>query len=241
MKKFLFVLAIILILTEISYAKPKLKFAQIKDTPDQVIGAEIVKAAYKKLGIPIEIVILPGKRALNESSKGRMADGEAHRIFEIGNEYPTLIRVPTPINYIEPSVFSKKHNFTVADCTELKDYNISIVRGVKHSELCTEGMKNVFIANNSTEMLKMLDSDMVDILITAKINGLLLAKKMNMKSIYPLIPPLSRRLVYHYLHEKHRELVPKIDKIFLEMKESGELKMLRKRAFDSLLKRDKIR
>jgi len=226
MKKVLYILTTILILTDISYSETALQFTQIIDTPDQVIGAEILKAAYKKLEIPIEIVTMPGKRALIESSEGR-ADGEIHRIFEIGNEYQTLVRVPTPINYIEPSVFSRKLNFNVAGCSELKDYHISIVRGVKHSELCTEGMKNVFIANNSSKMMKMLDAGGPDIIITARVNGLLLIKKMNLKSVFPLSPPLSRRLVYHYLHEKHKNIVPKINKIFIEMKKNGELKRLR--------------
>jgi hypothetical protein len=91
----------------IASAQQLLIFTQIVDTPDQAIGAVIVKAAYEKLGIPVKFAILPGKRALAESSEGR-ADGEVHRIFEIGDVYPTLLRVPTPINYIEPSVFSKK-------------------------------------------------------------------------------------------------------------------------------------
>ncbi len=61
------------------------------------IGAEILKVAYGKIGIPIEMAVMPGKRALKESSKVK-ADGEVHRIFKIGEVYPTLIRVPTPIN-----------------------------------------------------------------------------------------------------------------------------------------------
>ncbi len=83
MKKVLFLLTTILIFTEISYAEPTLIFTQIKDTPDQMIGAEILKVAYGKIGIPIEMAVMPGKRALKESSKGK-ADGEVHRIFKIG-------------------------------------------------------------------------------------------------------------------------------------------------------------
>jgi len=235
MKKILYILTILLIFTDISYSETALQFTQIIDTPDQIIGADILKAAYKKLGIPIEIVTMPGKRALKESSEGR-ADGEVHRIFEIGNEYQTLVRVPTPINYIEPSVFSNKLNFNISDCSALKDYHISIVRGVKHSELCTEGIKNVHIANNSTKMMKVLEAGGPDIIITARINGLWLIKKMNLKSVHPLSPPLSRMLVYHYLHEKHKNIVPKINKIFIEMKKNGELKRLRDNAIRTMFK-----
>jgi polar amino acid transport system substrate-binding protein len=144
MKKIgLFVMCLTLFYTT-SHSEEPLRFAQIVDTPDQVIGAEILKAAYKRLGIPIEIIQMPGRRALRESSEGRI-DGEVHRIFSIGNDYPSLIRVPTPINYIEPTVFSKNERFDITECPDLKDYRIGIVRGVRHAEACTQGMKHVQI------------------------------------------------------------------------------------------------
>lgn len=235
MKFFLYLLIMLTMFADISYSQTPLKFTQIKGTPDQMVGAEILKAAYAKKGIPIEMIILPGKRALKESSEGR-ADGEVHRIFKIGEDYPTLIRVPTPINYIEPSVFTKKKNFIVTTCSALKDYTIGIVRGIKHAELCTAGMSRVQIAGDTTELMNLLDYGRVDIIITARINGLWLIKEMNLKSIYPLSPPLSRMVLYHYLHEKHKKLVPEIDKILMEMKESGELEILRKKAIETLLR-----
>ncbi len=233
---YIFGIVLTLLWIGIASAQQPLTFTQIVDTPDQAIGAVIVKAAYEKLGIPVKFAILPGKRALVESSEGR-ADGEVHRIFEIGDEYPTLLRVPTPINYIEPSVFSKKHGFEVTDCTALQGYQIGIVRGVKHSQLCTQGMENVFVGDDLRGVMRMLDAGRVDLLITARINGLLMAKELGLDAIKPLSPPLSRLWVYHYLHERHKELVPTIDTVFKAMRESGELEALREQAAQQLLQK----
>ncbi len=220
----------------IASAQQPLSFTQIVDTPDQAIGAVIVRTAYEKLGTPVKFAILPGKRALTESSEGR-ADGEVHRIFEIGDEYPTLLRVPTPINYIEPSVFSIKINFEVTDCAALQDYTIGIVRGVKHSQLCTQGMENVFVGDDLTGVMRMLNAGRVDLLITARINGLLMAQELGLDAIKPLSPPLSRFWVYHYLHERHKERAPTIDAVFKAMQESGELETLREHAVQQLLQK----
>ena len=231
----LFVLCLTLFCTKShSHSEEPLKFAQIVDTPDQIIGAEILKVAYKRLGIPIKIVQMPGRRALRESSEGRI-DGEIHRIFSIGKDYPTLIRVPTPINYIEPTVFYKNERFVVTGCPDLRDYRVGIVRGVRHAEACTRGMKHVQIVGDSNLLMQVLDKGRVDIVITARINGLLQIKKLRLDSIYPLSPPLNRSLVYHYLHKKHKALVPKIDKVFNEMQENGDLERLRQRFFKELL------
>ena len=231
---YLFGIFLTLLWIGIAGAQQPLIFTQIVDTPDQAIGAVIVKAAYKKLGIPIKFEILPGKRALAESSEGR-ADGEVHRIVEIGNQYPTLLRVPTPINYIEQTVFSKKHEFEVTDCPALQGYQIGIVRGVKHSQLCTQGMENVIAVDDLTGVMRMLNAGRVDLLIMARINGLLMAKELKLEAIKALSPPLSRFWAYHYLHERHKELVPVIDNVFKAMQESGEMEALRAQAVQELL------
>jgi polar amino acid transport system substrate-binding protein len=59
-----------------------LRFAQITNSPDQIVGAAVLKVVYAKAGVSIEIIPLSGKRALLESSQGRL-DGEVHRILEI--------------------------------------------------------------------------------------------------------------------------------------------------------------
>jgi ABC-type amino acid transport substrate-binding protein len=234
MKKVVLLVILFVYSCPTAYSQEPLRFARITNTPDQMIGAEILKLAYKRLGIPIIIVEMPGKRALVESSEGRI-DGEVHRISRIGKDYPTLIRVPTPINYIEPTAFSKKLKFTIGGCADLKEHRIGIVRGVKHAEDCTQGMKNVHIVNNSRLLMQILHKNRVDIVITARINGLLQIKKLNLDSINALYPPLSRKPVYHYLHKKHEALVPQINRIFKEMQEDGTLERLRERFIGELL------
>ena len=64
MNKILFVLMISLFIGKAASAETTLVFAQIRDTPDQMIGAEILKVIYSKIGIYIKMVDMPGKRAL---------------------------------------------------------------------------------------------------------------------------------------------------------------------------------
>ncbi len=239
MKKVALLVVFFFFFCSTTYSQESLRFVRIINTPDQMVGAEILKLAYKRLGIPIVIVEMPGKRALVESSEGRI-DGEVHRIFRVGKDYPTLIRVPTPINYIEPTAFAKRMKFSVSGCADLKEHRIGIVRGVKHAEDCTQGMKNVHIVNNSRLLMQILHRERVDIVITARINGLLQIKELNLDSIHALSPPLSREPVYHYLHEKHEALVPKINRVFKEMQENGTLERLRERLIGELLEQSMV-
>lgn len=103
----------------------------------------------------------------------------------------------------------------------------------KHFEI----LKSSGIVNVINESLSNHESTRVDLLITARINGLLMAKDLGFGTIKPLSPPLSRLWVYHYLHKRHKELVPTIDAVFKAMQESGELEALRQQAVQQLLQK----
>lgn len=219
--------------TTIVTAAP-LRFAQIVNTPGQVVGAEILKAIYAKAGISIEIISVSGNRALLESNEGRL-DGEIHRILEIGETYPNLIKVPTAINYLEATVFSKDKHFLVTDCNSLRGKLIGRVRGIKHAEMCTKDMSKVAIFSDSGILIKSLNNNIVDFAITSQLNGLVQLKKLGIDTVYPLEPTLSQNPLFHYLHKKHANLIPQIDNIIIKMAKSGELDLIRKQEINRIL------
>jgi polar amino acid transport system substrate-binding protein len=211
-----------------------LRFTQLVSKPKLTIGAQILLVAYAKLNIPIQIVYISGQRALIESSEGRF-DGEVQRIYSIGNRYPTLLRVPTPINYVEATVFAKKPGFKHQGCDSLKGLHIGRVRGVIYAQECTRGMVNVAVMENSTILMRTLDKGIVDIVIAGRINGLTQLKKLGFSSIMALKPPLSKSLLYHYLHQKHQHLIGKIDRVLKQMQADGELETLRRQFVEQRL------
>src|SRR5260370_19161136 len=116
-----------------SHAQSVIRLARIADIPDQYVGGEILRAVYGRLNIAVEFVDVPGKRALALSSAGEL-DGEIQRIANLARDYPTLVQISPPINYIEPSVFTTTLRFDVKGWNSITDYSIGIVRGVGSSE-----------------------------------------------------------------------------------------------------------
>ncbi len=216
------------------YAEEPFYIVQAEGAPDQAVSEKILNVVYSRLDIPITMVYMPSKRALLESRSGRV-DGTTHRILAIGSEYPELIRVPTPINYIEPTVFSKKKDFTGTGVDSIKNYRIGIMRGARHAELFTKDMQDVIQVKTPIHLMELLSADRIDIVILSKLNGLWALKELNIESIYPSNPPLSRLYLYHYLHKKNHTLVAQIDKILQEMEKSGELERLRDELRQSIL------
>ncbi|MDH2401360.1 transporter substrate-binding domain-containing protein [Bradyrhizobium sp. SSUT18] len=210
-----------------SQAQELIRLARIAGIPDQYVGGEMLRAVYARLNIKLEFEDVPGKRALALSSAGAV-DGEIQRIGTLSRDYPTLVQVTPAINYIEPAVFSTKLRFDVAGWNSIRDYSIGIVRGVGSSEDGTRGMARVTATTSLDNMVRMLDADRFDVMVTDLFSGLVAVRKLNLQDrIVALSPPLERVHIYHYLHERHRDLVPKVGKMIAQMEASGELATLR--------------
>ncbi|TWB01482.1 substrate-binding periplasmic protein [Bradyrhizobium stylosanthis] len=224
-----------LLLAAPSQAQDLIRLARIADIPDQYVGGEMLRAVYAKLNIKLEFEDVPGKRALALSSAGEV-DGEIQRIGTLSRDYPTLVQVTPAINYIEPAVFTTRLHFDVAGWDSIRDYSIGIVRGVGSSEAGTRGMARVTATTSLESMVKMLDADRFDVMITDLFSGLVAVRKLNLQArIYPLSPPLDRIHIYHYLHERHRALVPEVGKVIAQMEASGELATLREALVKQIL------
>lgn len=210
-----------------SHAQSVIRLARIVDIPDQYVGGEMLRAVYAKLNIKLEFQDVPGKRALMLSSAGEI-DGEIQRIGTLSRDYPTLLQVTPSINYIEPSVFTTRLHFNVEGWSSIRDYSIGIVRGVGSSEAGTRGMDRVTATTGIDNLIKMLDADRFDVIVTDLFSGKVAVRKLNLQArIYPLSPPLERIFIFHYLHERHRDLVPKVGEVIAQMQASGELAALR--------------
>jgi polar amino acid transport system substrate-binding protein len=159
-----------------------------------------------------------------------------HRIANLGRDYPSLIQLAPAINYIEPSVFTTRLNFEVHGWASIRDYDIGIVRGVPSSERGTQGMRSVQKAIDLDNLIRMLNADRFDLLVTDLFSGRVTIRKMQLESrIHALSPPLERIDVYHYLHERHRELVTRVEAVIRDMAASGELARLRDTFTEQLL------
>jgi ABC-type amino acid transport substrate-binding protein len=216
-------------------AQTPLRFARIENMPDQYVGGEILKAVYGRLNLSIELVDLPARRALGESSTGAL-DGEVQRNINVHNQYPTLLPVHPAINVIEPSVFCKHPLPDLKGWDSIKDYNVGIVRGVGTSEDGTRGMRHVEAVTSLDQLMRVLAADRVDVSVSDAFSGLAALRKLGLQDqVRLLTPALQRNEIYHFLHEKHRDLIPRVEKVLREMQASGELEALRRRAMDGYL------
>jgi polar amino acid transport system substrate-binding protein len=133
-------------------------------------------------------------------------------------------------------VFSKKVKFPVNGWNSLKPYKIGITRGIVILEKGTAGMQRD-ISDGNDEMFIKLDNNRTDIAIVNRVQGLMTIKKLNLSDIQTLGPPVVVIKLYHYLHEKNAELVPKITEILKRMEKQGRIEEINNHIMQQFLKK----
>lgn len=234
-KPALFILAILMplwICTPVQAAQ-KLLISSFVASPLTDIAENTLRTAYKKLGIEIEIVHMPGERSIKMANQGKM-DGDLMRIANIDTRYANLLCVPVAIAQTETVVFSKKTDLAITDWQSLKPYNIGIQIGHKLVEQRTRDMKTVSVSKLE-QGFRMLEQERIDVFIGDRLEGLALLKKMHLSDIHDLQPALSHDSLFHYLNKKHRALVPQLTEALRQMEESGEIRQQQQQTLDAYL------
>jgi len=221
---FLEILIVYLITMPIQ-AKQKLVFSTFFPSPLVQVSGKIIQTAYQRIGIEVKIKNFPGERALAMSNAGKV-DGELFRRKQVSEHYLNLVLVPVSIFKPEIVVFTKTHEFSVQGWESLKRYRIGVERGFKMVEQNTKGMR-VYSSTTIKELFQMLDAGRVDIVPQVRMDGLNILKQLNITDIKVLTPPLHTGEVFHFLHKKHQDLVPRITKVLESMEKEGEIQQIK--------------
>ena len=225
MKKILFALVFCLV-TPVVYAQSVLTFSAIQDSDNSEISALVLQEAYAKIGIDIHITPFPAKRSLFYANEG-LADGELFRIKGMEKKFENLVRVPVAINQLEAMVLTKAKKLEIKGWQSLSPYKIAIRRGVKFSEIGTEGMNRVTYNNNLALGRILLEDNEVNLSIIARANGLQVMDELDHPDLHFVEPALAVYPLYHYLHKKHANLVDKLTPVLEKMVESGRTNEIR--------------
>ena len=199
---------------------------------DSVAGAAVLEEAYRRTGISIEIEWLSAIEALEASNSGRLA-GELQRIDGVNRTYTNLVQVQIPINFLEVAAFSKEHRFTASGWASLAGYSVGYVAGILFVEQRARGLDAV-AAPEYPSVWDVLEAGDVDVAVVPRIVGLTLASERS-SAIVDMEGVLEILFLYHYLHQRHAALVPRLEAELKIMLLDGTTRRIRDEAYRRLL------
>lgn len=193
------------------------------------VSMEILEAAYAKMGIIAKGRMYPSKRSLVEAANGQI-DGEINRVRDTELEYPTLIRVPVPINSFESIVYSCNTTYPIDGWDSIAHLRIGIMRGIRYAEHATRDMARVTIEGSYDKLFDLLKMGRIDVVISSRPEGFWQRQRPGGECVRDNEPPIVQKEIYHFLHEKHADLVPRLTTILESMRASGEMAAIKEQA-----------
>jgi ABC-type amino acid transport substrate-binding protein len=218
-------LSVLTVFTAVSAEDNPLVITAAQGLETHAAGIAILERAYEQIGVAVEFSIVPAARALKESNAG-VSDGDVARIANIQLTYENLRPVPTPIIHIRAYAFSRDTSVLIKSWDDLSTFKIGVLRGIRYSEIGTEGMNRTFY-DSYNSMFNMLDKGRLDYAIGVHEQALqMINQNFPGSGIKEASSVLFEAPLYHYVHERNAHLIPKLDAVFQKMRDNGELDLI---------------
>jgi len=205
--------------------RPRLVFTTFPSGGMGLLFKRILTEAYGRIGYDVEAVKVPAERGLVMANQGQ-CDGMDARAPVIEETCANLVRVPTPLYTNTVVAFSKRTDMDLAEGWDaLAPYRLGSVLGYKFVEKMTSAYDRVLVSCYG-QLFAMLKNDRLDVAVTEYLDVMPSLRGFDFGNIRLLSPPLAHTPMYHYLHEKHADLVPVIDAVLRQMREEGRMDAL---------------
>lgn len=224
-------------------SQPLKPFVMATDQPDTTYEGRwqrlVFQEAFRRLGIPVEIELMPAQRVSAMVDAGAV-DGQTLRVFDYADKHPEQVRVEEPVSEVRFALWVNNPALTLARLQDLtaKDWIGIHRRGV---ELCQRALSSVTspdrLSTVSTEQagLRMLLKGRIDYYCEMDVviqNALHSPEFKASASVRPILAIGDRIMLYPYLYKTHAELAPRLAVVLNGMKTEGLLERFRQDALE---------
>ncbi|WP_375192825.1 substrate-binding periplasmic protein [Marinobacter sp.] len=227
--KALIIVGFVVLLTLPTLARPSdhrrpdsVRIAVIDNVPSTSAAIRILNEAYETLGIRMDAVTTPSRRALFMANKGQL-DGDLFRIGSVAAQYPDLIRVEFPLLRGKLRAVARDHRLSILPANQDADHwTVAVRRGVLIAEQAAEALSlNVMLAETYDQLFHLLESGRVDLAFVADIEGITPLAERKWQKLNILPDAVAKFTLHHYLHKRHQGLAEELAQTLKELEHSG--------------------
>ena len=197
--------------------------AAYNDAAESKIAFAVLREAYRRLGITLEIQQFAGDVGNDRINSGAV-DGMLARSDGIEARFPNVVQVGVPVVYVDVAVYSRDSTLRVRDWRDLSNVTVATVRGMFYLERSV-GDLHVRFVDTYGELYPLLLNRQVDAVVTSDLQMRMTLRPMPQGIVRNNI--LASYMLYHYLHNKHAELVPEVERVLKDMLTDGTVARLR--------------
>ncbi|TMP24032.1 hypothetical protein CWB99_22805 [Pseudoalteromonas rubra] len=222
MRIFSLILLYCLSLKSMASDERTLYFNRPADTPQARYVIELLQTAYQQLGYRLELVDFNRQSALIAANDGAL-DGQLGRIHGVTQAYPNLLKVSFPLYTFNLQLLSR-----CLSCTFQQLDSLVIQSGylVANQYLKTTPFNGQLIeVKNNITQLNLVTQGKVQAALVVDFHLREHLADIDLESLK--IETLLTIETYHYLHKKHKTLIPQLEQALEQLAEKGTVTMLK--------------
>lgn len=191
------------------------------DRFSKTMAQRVLSAAYKELGIDVAFMPLPIRRGYAQAEAGEV-DGLGMTVtLELA---ANLLRIDVPISYEETAVWATRRDLVPNGFASLQPFLVGHIAGIRYFEHRLQGMRTD-PAPNLEALFRKLELGRTDVAVESRFNGCLV-RQLGLNKVVLLQPSLEVLAGYHFVHNKHAALVPRITAVLRKMEGDGSIKKI---------------
>jgi ABC-type amino acid transport substrate-binding protein len=213
--------------SKLSFAQPRvIQLEGPNQTPAALFVQDLLEKAYSNIGYQVEYRNVPLARSFVEANSGRL-DGLRARVGSVADKYPNLIKVPYKLFDFKLVMLADRRVCGACDLSQLS--HVVVIRGFKPFEdfIAKQDLKlNIIEVAGVQQALDILAAGRVQAAVLSDTNVPDSYYHLNyhwIKQTFAVLPD------YHYLHNKHEDLVPKLLAEMQKLETTGYVAMLREK------------
>ena len=179
----------------------------------------LLTIAFERAKVPVVFKRLPLARSVEMANDGEI-DGDLGRIAEVGAQYPNIVSVPTPVNWLDSAVCGADPALRTMTRAEVRKLRVVYARGTLALMRYTEGMASIESSTRDAG-IEMVLNRRVDITVAAytDVQPRLQDGSLRGLTLWPCAWATGN--LYLALNRRHAALVPRLDAVLQQMQHEG--------------------
>lgn len=198
------------------------------DNPLNVLSEAVLRRAYREIGLSVEFMPLPTRRALQQLLSGQV-DGNTYRVAELATEHQGLVRIDPPIVYSEIRAYGRNEGgVAVGGWPDLAGRKVIYQRGVLAIERALPAKVRRVEGSSDADCFRHLANGTGELVVVVEPQGSAQSRHLP-EGFRRLDAVLATIPLHHYLHIRHRALAVRLGEAVRLLEASGELSRLRQK------------
>lgn len=199
------------------------------------VGIPLIAELYREVGASTDVIEIPAPRQIRMLTQGQLDAVVAHPIG-FNRNHPEFIRLDVPISTVKIILFTARNDLQWP--LDQQSLTLGVMRGVDINDSTDLGtfpeQWTLIPVSNQEQLMRMIARYRLDIVAMPRIEGLAIIQELQLRNVNTVGPVLFEIPVYHYIHQRHADLVDPLNQVLQQWDDSGYMEGLHKDFRDEL-------